>query len=244
MESRIISKIGNIINVFETGSLSGNYANVTIFNDGKFPNGDRGMPQITYGSKQTTEQSNLNVLISMYVEANGLYSEKLKDYLTKIGLVSLVKDNPFIELLKKAGNDPIMQRTQDAFFEKVYMMPAKKWFTDGGFTHPLSMAIIFDSFIHSGKMRDDILAMCTEPLPKDGGFEKRFIIQYVNARTKWLLSRKDTVLQKTVYRMKTFKKCFETENWDLSQVVYANGVNVKSMFKMPLLEPKLAINYN
>lgn len=240
MESKIISKVGQIVNVFETGALKGNYAQVTILNDGKFPNGKRGMPQITYGSKQTTEQENLIILIQMYVDAQGLYAELFKPYLSKIGKQSLVKDKVFIDLLKKAGTDPIMVTTQDVFFEEVYMKPAKKWCNDMGLVEPLSFAVVFDSFIHSGKIRDDIRNMpgFTAVPPALGGNEREWITQYVKFRGLWLLSKSDPVLQRTIYRMKTFEKAIEMGNWDLSQVVYANGISIKSLpFKMALIEP-------
>src|SRR5215470_12651723 len=53
-----------VINVFETGSIQGNYAAISIFNDG--PHDIR---QITYGRSQTTEYGNLPELVRMYVDA-------------------------------------------------------------------------------------------------------------------------------------------------------------------------------
>ena len=43
-----------IVNVFETGSPTGDYGNVTVMDDGP---GDK--PQVTYGRSQTTEYGNL-----------------------------------------------------------------------------------------------------------------------------------------------------------------------------------------
>ena len=49
-----------------------------------------------------------------------------------------------------------MRQTQDAFFDKVYFQPAKAWADAHGFTLPLSMLVIFDSFIHSGQIRNGL----------------------------------------------------------------------------------------
>jgi chitosanase len=195
------------------------------------------MRQITFGSKQTTEQVNLKILIQMYVDAKGEHAEAMTPYLPKIGKESLVNDVAFLDLLKKSGNDPVMIKTQDAFFEAVYLNPARQWFTDNGFTLPLSMAVVFDSYIHSGRIRDDIRNMrgFTAVPPAKGGDEKEWIKQYVFFRKKWLL-RKDAILKRTVYRMITFEKAIEAGNWDLSQIVYANGINIKAMIKMPLID--------
>jgi chitosanase len=241
MEKIILDKVGRVLNVFETGKEEGDYANVTIFPDGKFPDGTRGKRQITFGAKQTTEQSNLNKLIEMYIAANGLFADEFKTYLPKIGVESLVNDSIFIDLLKLTGSDPIMKDTQDAFFNEVYMIPARKWFDENGFTLPLSIAVIFDSFIHSGKIRDDIRNMkgFTEVPPAKGGNEKTWIEQYVIAREQWLLKRSDPILRLTVYRMKTFKAAIKADNWDLKKPLYANGLTIKHvMVKIPLIHPK------
>lgn len=239
METKVAAKISNILNVFETGKLNGDYASVSIFDDGKFPDGAYGQRQITYGSKQTTEQSNLNILIKMYVEANGQFAEQLKPYLDKIGVVSLVDDEAFISLLKQAGSDPIMKETQDKFFIQVYFEPAMKWANDNGFVTELGKAIIFDSYVHSGKIRNDIRDMFDEVPPVLGGDEKKWLTQYVNAREKWLLQRSNPNLRKTIYRMKTFRRAIEMNNWDLSLPVYANGLVIKARIKMPIIEPKI-----
>ena len=59
-----------VINVFETGSIRGDYSNISIYHDG--PNRIR---QITYGRAQTTEYSHLRELVQMYVDAAGKYAE-------------------------------------------------------------------------------------------------------------------------------------------------------------------------
>ena len=69
-----------VINVFETGSIEGDYGAIVIFADG--PHGIR---QVTYGRAQTTEYGNLEELVQMYVDGHGMFSEQLRPYLPKIG---------------------------------------------------------------------------------------------------------------------------------------------------------------
>ena len=54
----------HVINVFETGSVAGDYSAIALFADG--PHGER---QVTYGRSQTTEYGNLRELVQMYVDA-------------------------------------------------------------------------------------------------------------------------------------------------------------------------------
>src|SRR5262245_58628997 len=108
--------IEQVVNVFETGSPEGDYANITVYEDGP---GD--VPQITYGRSQTTEYGKLRDLIRMYVEQGAMFSEALRPYVDHIGEKPLSDDTTFKELLRRAGQeDPVMRRTQDAFFDERY----------------------------------------------------------------------------------------------------------------------------
>lgn len=135
------------LNIFETGSRDGDYANISIFADG--PGNRR---QVTYGRSQTTEWGNLKELVAMYVAANGAkFAGSLKPFVAQIGKTSLVDNGTFKSLLKQAGReDPVMKTTQDAFFDKRYFLPAMAWADANGFTLALSALVIYDSFIHSG----------------------------------------------------------------------------------------------
>ena len=135
-----------VINVFETGTTRGKYGAISIF-----PDGPHQIRQITYGRAQTTEYGNLRELVEMYANAGGTYSADLKPYVTKIKIVALVDNNAFKTLLRRAGDeDPVMWRTQDAFFERRYFQSAMKWATEHGFTRPLSLLVIYDSFVSTG----------------------------------------------------------------------------------------------
>lgn len=58
-------KITQIINVFETGSIEGEYSNISIYADGP-----QNIKQITYGRSQTTEFGNLKPIIANGIKAN------------------------------------------------------------------------------------------------------------------------------------------------------------------------------
>src|SRR5579859_3352488 len=104
-----------IVNIFETGTAEGNYADVTLI-----PN-DPG--HLTYGRSQTTLGSgNLYLLIKDYCDAPGAqYADGLAPYLTRLKAkdLSLDNDGDLKRLLKQAGNDPVMHTVQDAFFDRI-----------------------------------------------------------------------------------------------------------------------------
>jgi len=212
-----------VINVFETGSVQGDYSSISIF-----PDGPGKIRQVTYGRSQTTEYGNLDELIQMYVDANGTHSEELRTYLEKIGVTALVDDNKFKRLLRDAGkNDPKMRQIQDEFFDQRYFQPAMAWADQNGFKLPLSALVVYDSFIHSGSIPEFLRKRFAERPPAKGGNEKNWVEQYVETRSKWLANHSNAVLHPTVYRTKCFKQQISKGNWDLSQLpIKANGVNV------------------
>ncbi|MFN2512272.1 MAG: chitosanase [Pyrinomonadaceae bacterium] len=219
-QKRVIQRV---VNVFETGSPNGDYATISIYNDG--PHNIR---QITYGRSQTTEYGNLRQLVEQYVAAGGLFSQQLKPYAGRVGSTPLTDDTNFKSLLKSAGkDDPLMRKTQDSFFDRVYYRPAMKWADLQGFTLPLSALVIYDSFIHSGSIIWVIRNMFPESPPSAGGNEKAWTKAYVNARHKWLGSHHRPVVRNTIYRTQCFKNEIQRGNWDLSLLpINANGQKV------------------
>jgi chitosanase len=228
------NKVLAVVNCFETGSVAGDYANVTVLKDGTNPVNGSEILQVTYGVRQTTEQSNLRALLELYVSRAGQYAEEIKIFLTSINTVdgnkkggTMWANNVFIQgVLKLAGADPVMIQCQDEFFDAVYFAPAKKWAIENGFFLPLSMLVIYDSFIQSGKIHDDIRKMFLEVPPAKGGNEKTWISQYVMCRHKWLLTRSNIVVRKTVYRTRCLADAISTNNWDLKKAMMANKVFV------------------
>ncbi len=212
-----------IVNVFETGSIRGNYAAISIFEDG--PNDIR---QITYGRSQTTEYGNLRELVQMYVDTGGRFSEELREFVPRIGRVALVDDSRFKNLLRRAGaEDPVMRQTQDVFFDRRYFQPALRWADRNGFTRALSTLVIYDSFIHSGGILDFLRARFPEMPPARGGDEQVWIRQYVDVRHGWLRTHHRPAVRASIYRTRDLAREIARANWDLAVLpILANGVPV------------------
>jgi chitosanase len=212
-----------VINVFETGSTEGDYAALVVFADG--PHGVR---QITYGRSQTTEYGNLEELLQMYVDGNGIFSDRVRPFIPQIGVMPLVDNKEFKQCLRDAGRkDPVMRRIQDEFFDKRYFQPAMSWADTNGFKLPLSALVIYDSFIHSGCILDFLRKRFPEVPPAKSGDEKTWIKQYVDARHDWLANHPNKLLRGTVYRTECFNREIERNNWDLSKLpIDANGIDV------------------
>lgn len=212
-----------VINAFETGSAQGNYASITIY-----PDGPHDIRQITYGRAQTTEYGNLRELIQMYIDAGGLFSHELSNYVDDIGGTALVDNAVFKSLLRRAGSqDPIMRETQDRFFERCYFQPALRWAGNNGFTRALSVLVIYDSYIHSGSIRDSLRSRFPELVPSQGGNEETWIQQYVDVRHSWLKTHHRPAVRASAYRTRDLAREIARGNWDLAQLpISANGVMV------------------
>jgi chitosanase len=215
--------IERVVNVFETGSVNGNYAAIAIFKDGP-----GNIEQITYGRSQTTEYGNLRELVQKYVAAGGVHSKKLRPFVEKIGKSALTDNEDFKDLLIKAGKeDPLMKKVQDAFFDERYYKPAIKWAKDNGFILPLSALVIYDSFIHSGGILGVIRQMFPEAIPKNGGNEIEWTTAYVVARHGWLANHPREPVRRTTYRTQCFINEIARGNWVLGMVpITANGTKV------------------
>lgn len=213
----------HVINAFESSSAAGKYGLISIMDDGPHQ-----VKQVSYGRSQTTEYGNLEELLQMYVNENGTYSNELSPYLPKIGVDSLVNDSAFIKLLKDAGvNDPVMQQVQDQFFDVRYFQPAMGWADDNGFSLPLSALVIYDSYIHSGSIMSWLRKRFSENTPKDGGDEKSWISQYVDARNEWLTNHPSQLLRNSVYRTSCLKSEIARNNWNLDLLpIRAHDVDV------------------
>ena len=213
-----------MINVFETGSIQGDYSNISIFTDGPHR-----MRQVTYGRAQTTEYGNLRELVEMYVGAGGVYSTNLREFVDRIGRTPLVDNTQFKDLLRRAGTqDQVMRDTQDVFFDRRYFQPAKQWADTNGFSRALSMLVIYNSFIHSGRILDFLRSRFPEPIPARGGHEQTWIKQYIDVRHNWLLNNDNPVLRPTTYRTRDLAREIARGNWDLAMLpISANGIQVE-----------------
>ena len=216
------TKILSILNVFETGTPEGKYDMVVVYADGK--NGSR---QVTYGRSQTTEQGNLPLLLKRYIQKNGIYKNEFASYMTKIGVQPLCDDTAFKSLLRRAAREDVLMRTaQDEFFDQAYYNPALKFFDTNKFIFPLSLLVIYDSYIHSGSVPGYLRKLFGEFPPSKGGDEKRWVIAYTDVRHQWLKYHNNPVVRKTIYRTQCFKDQVAINNWNLVQPVNANGTIV------------------
>lgn len=215
--------IEQVVNVFETGSPDGDYANISVYEDGP---GDR--PQITYGRSQTTEFGKLRELVRMYVEAHSMFSDALCPYVGRIGKQPLSSDENFKDLLRQAGReDPVMRRTQDLFFEEAYFLPAITWAGEQGFILGLSGLVIYDSFIHSGGVLWNLRERFPEKTPYEGGREANWVQAYVKQRHAWLSGHRRKILRRTTYRTRCFLEQIDRGNWNLDVLpLLANGMEV------------------
>lgn len=208
------NKILSIISVFETSKPIPDYDVLVVLNDG--PNRS---PQITYGKHQTTEHSNLKAMLQMYCDNKGRYGKELQAWLHQIGKIPLCYNNDFKYLLKMAGTDIIMHQTQDFFFDKYYWNPAYKFFDMNRFMLPLSMAVIYDSYIHSGSVLSFLRDRFAEVPPVRGGTEKSWIKAYVTVRDQWLENHSSELLRNTDYRTDCWLEQIENNNWELMKPV-------------------------
>jgi chitosanase len=225
-------KIQDIVSVFETSGTSPKYDALVCLHDGP-----GGFAQITYGKHQTTEYSNLRTLLKMYCDGGGRYASDIISYLQFVGRSDkpLAANESFKAILKRAGADQIMHEIQDRFFDQYYWNPALNFFVANQFTMPLSMAVIYDSYIHSGGipqwLRDDF----SEKTPLAGGHENVWITGYVNARDQWLENHSKKILRNTDYRTDCWKEQIAAGNWDLSKPVVCkfNSANTKDWITIP-----------
>lgn len=215
--------IEQVVNVFETGSPEGDYALISIYEDG--PENHR---QITYGRSQTTEYSKLRELIALYVRSGGMFSSELGDYVERIGIAPLTDDEAFKTLLQRAAReDLVMRQAQDQFFDERYFQPALDWARQNGFVMPLSGLVIYDSFIHSGAILDLLRERFSQLPPGAGGSEVDWLTAYVKVRHDWLSNHSRLILRKTCYRTRCLLGEIERGNWNLDLLpILVNGVDV------------------
>lgn len=213
-----------IVNVFETGSVRGDYARVTLLAN------DPG--HLTYGRSQTTLASgNLFLLLSAYVEAPGAaFAGALRPYLGRLQSRDLTLDNDagLRQVLRQAGKtDPVMQKVQDEFFDRVYWQPSVEAAARIQVQVPLGIAVIYDSTIHGswGRMRDRTIQRVGAPAAIG---ERIWVREYVAERRGWLATHSNELLRRTVYRMDTFQDLMRRDNWGLALPLLAHGVLIRA----------------
>lgn len=220
----IKKKIWNVVNCMETGTPYLKYDDITILPDG--PNGVR---EITLSFGLIQKSGDLEKCIRKYIAKKGEYSTSFIPYINGISTdFSLVNDAKFISLLKNSAKyDKKMQDSIDEMFEEDNFNPALKWATTEGFTLPLSILCIFDSFVQSGSIMTFLRNKFSERTPAHGGDEKKWITQYINARHNWMANHSNSAIRASTYRTKTYLKLIEADNWQLNGVITTlNGCKV------------------
>lgn len=212
-----------VINVFENDSQSPNtdYSTIYIYPDG--PNERR---QLTLGFG-ITEYGTMKKLVQIYINDGGKFSDEFKPFVDKIGKSALVDNLTFRALLKKAAKeDQIFRSAEDKIFEDKYFAPALNFFEKNGFSKPLSLMVILDSYIHSGSIPDFLRSRFPASVPAKGGSEKEWIEQYTDVRHNWLANHSRKILRGTIYRTRFFKTQMAANNWELDPPFIVNGVKI------------------
>lgn len=218
VEEGVARIIKQIVNVFETGKAHGDYGLAVVLDDGA---------GISYGRSQATDGGgNLDRIVYAYRDAGGEYADALRPYLDRLANDASARVDPaslpewtvdLMNLLAKAGRtDPIMQNVQDAIFDEAYWLPAVNQADEMQLELPLSLAVVYDSTIHSGPFGvARIRRMFPEMPPSRDGDERAWTTAYVRARYAWLANHPRYAVRQTVYRMRAFLQLIEDNNWNL-----------------------------
>jgi chitosanase len=220
-----------ILEAIETGRPGGDYGLVSLLHDGE---GDR--LQITLGIQFDEASGDLKKVLRLYQSRSGDAAPKLAPYIPRINTFATTSatvlglDQGFHGLLRSLGSDPVMQNAQDDIFEQETWLPAKEWADQNGFTLPLSLLVIADSFLQSGSMLSFLRRRFVERVPARGGLEKSWIRAYVTVRHSWLKGSANAALRNSSYRTLLYLSLLELQDWALAEPQYVvNGVEVKAI---------------
>lgn len=212
-----------IVNIFETGTVLGDYGKVTLIP------GDTG--HLTFGRSQTTLGSgNLAGLIENYCGNPGArFAPRLSPFLARFTAMDLSLDNDgyLHNILRATADDPVMRETQDVFFDDVYWQPAARAADGLGISTPLGVAVVYDGKIHGSwwRMRD----RTTEDAGTiDAIGERAWIAAYVRTRRDWLANHRRPDLRATVYRMDAFQGLIDLDQWGLPLPLVVRGHEIST----------------
>ncbi len=217
-----------IVNVFETGRVTGNYGAVTVIP------GDLG--HLSYGRSQVSLGSgNLNLMLAQYCTSeNTMFGSALAPYLPRFAAkdTTLDTDQTVHDLLKSAGADPVMRAVQDSYFDAHYFTPAIQSAQSLGLSTVLAQGLAYDGCIQGGWFS------LIQKLPKVAEVgEAGWAQQYIEARRTWLLACKPP-LPTTVYRMDSFQTVVDSGNWDMNLPLTIHGVTITAEMLDPNAPPR------
>lgn len=202
--------IDAIVSLFETNSPAMYNAIARVETD---------LGGLSYGKHQASLMSgSLHALISTYCQANGAtHADRLRSYLPQMEAKdrALDRNDTLVGILREAANDPVMQRTQDEYFNHHYMGPALREAAACGFVTPLGHAVVYDSKIHGSwdVIKARTIQTAGEPNAEN---EKQWVLAYLNTRRAWLAGHSNALLPRTVYRMDCFLDLVRQEAWSLA----------------------------
>jgi len=209
-----------IVNIFETGSVRGDYGQVTVLP------GDTG--RLSYGRAQASLGSgHLQLLVERYCDTAGArFAGRLRTWLPVLAARAAAADTdlPLHNLLRACADDPVMRGVQDAYFGDLFWDPATRAATRLGIRSPLGVAVVYDSWVHGAwaMLRDRTQAAGT--LQQVG--EHAWIARYLRARRAWLATHGNALLRQTVYRMDAFQRLATQEAWSLPLPLVVRGQEI------------------
>lgn len=213
-----------IVNIFETGSVLGDYGNVTLIK------GDTG--HLTFGRSQTTLGSgNLYKLLRSYcANPAARFGAALTPFLQRFEDIDLSLDNEkhLHNILRASADDTIMRDTQDVFFDQTYWKTAERAATQLGITTALGVAVAYDSTVHgSAELIREKTNQKVGTLATAG--ERTWIATYVQTRRDWLANHPREDLRPTVYRMDAIQRLIALDQWDLELPLLVRGHEISEV---------------
>jgi chitosanase len=208
-----------IVSVFETSKVAGDFAAFAVLDDGA---------GVSYGVGQFTHRSgSLRSVVGEYVESGGVVGRRvleaalpLLDRHDAAAIAELARCRPFEKALKAAAVTREMRAAQAAVAGRLYFEPSVAACGELGLTLPLSLAVVYDSFVHGSWAK--IRGLVRFASPADGGDERTWITSYVRRRHAWLTS--SPRLARTAYRTKFFLDQIAVGRWQLNLPLSVNGV--------------------
>ena len=196
-----------LVNIFEGGRPNGNYGAVGGLHN------DKG--HLSYGRSQVSLKSgNLYVVMSNYCAAPGnQYGKDLEPYLERMRVKDITLDGEvqLRAILREAGDDPVMRKVQDDYFDRNFYQPAMAHAKAANLSQALSCAIAYDAAIQGGWFP------CSQAVNKGLGpvsetvSEEKWVARYLDERKTYL----EGCAPDTVYRPAAFKTLLDSSNWDL-----------------------------
>jgi len=205
-----------IVNIFETGRILGDYSAVAVLK------GDSG--HLSYGRSQAALGSGtlFELLDSYCRQPNAKFAPQLLPALPRFQQkdVTLDSDIAIKQVLKEAGQDPVMRTVQDQFFNRRYLAPACSAAEALGILEPLGQTVVYDSFIQGGWGK-----LSARMPPPVAGKQRDWVRGYVNLRASWLKAGKPP-LPTTAYRMTSLLGLMNAGNWDLDLPLQVHGITL------------------